>query len=58
MPDLLTLKALACILFWALATAAMYLYADEHYTRLPGGSWTTWEKAQSPLIEPNEDEAA
>ena len=58
MHDLLTFTALACVLFWALATAAMYLYAGRHYTRLPGGSWTSWEKAQSPHIEPKEDEAA
>ena len=58
MPDLLTLAGLASVLFWALATAVMYLYAGRHYTRLPGGSWTTWENAQSPHIEPKEDQAA
>jgi len=59
MHDLATPVALGGVLFYLLVTVCMCRYASQHYTRLPGGKWTTWEKAQSPAQrEPEQEEAA
>ena len=47
MDDLPAQVALGGGLFYLLVTVCMCRYASQHYTRVPGGEWRTWEKAQS-----------
>ncbi len=46
MHDFPTQVALGGGLFYLLVTVCMCRYASQHYTRVLGGEWTTWEKAQ------------
>lgn len=41
-PALITLAG-TCV--YLLVTAVLSRYAATHYTRKPGGGWTTWERA-------------
>ncbi len=54
--------ALIGTVFYLFVFAGLTLYAATHYTRVPGGRWSTWEKArpsdQWAAIDPTEEQAA
>jgi hypothetical protein len=58
MHDFPTQVALGGGLLYLLVTVCMCRYASQHYTRVPGGNWTTWEKAQSWAQRESEQEEA
>jgi hypothetical protein len=58
MLDFPTQVALGGGLFYLLVIVRMCRYASQHYTRAPGGEWTSWEKAQSAGAHEPEREVA
>ena len=58
MHDFPTQLALGGGLFYLLVTVCMCRYASQHYTRVPGEEWKTWEKAQSSEEQEPEREVA
>jgi hypothetical protein len=58
MHDFPTQVALSGGLFHLLVTVCMCRYASRHYTRVPGGEWTTRAKAQSAGEQEPEREVA
>ncbi len=58
MYDFPTQVALGGGVFYLLATVCMCRYASQHYTRLPGCEWTSWENAQSATEHELEQEEA
>lgn len=53
LPTRIGLLGAAVFGLWA---ASCLRYVATHYTRVPGGPWTTWEKAQSQLPLPQHDQ--